>query len=311
MIKGIVYALAACMIWGLIFVVPMFLTGYTPVEVTMGRYVTYGAISLLIFFKFQFRYPKAIWIKATLYSFVYTVGYYLCVVLALRLSSPAICALLLGLSPITIAFYGNWQEKEISNKRLIIPSLLTLIGLILINIPRLLSASSLTSYLWGLFFGVLALIGWSWYVVANSRFLKNHPQLRSSDWSTLIGVTCLVWVVLFGLFFSYFFPEQFSYQKCLTFSPAFVIGSLVLGVICAWLGNYLWNKVSLTLPVSLAGQMTIFETIFGLIFFYIIEKKMPPLLESIGILLFLGAIIYGVRQFSRNSFSLETKGKAG
>lgn len=306
MFKGILYALAACFVWGLIFVVPMFMTDYTPVEVALGRYVTYGALSLLIFFKSRCRYPKTIWIKATLYSFVYTMGYYLCVVLALRLSSPAICALILGLSPIAIAFYGNWQEKEISNKSLIVPSLLTLLGLILINIPGLQSAASPTTYVWGLFFGALALIGWSWYVVANSRFLKKQPLVDSSEWATLIGVTCLVWVALFGLFFGLFFPEQFSLHKCLTFSPDFVIGSLVLGVISAWLGYYFWNKASLHLPISLAGQLTIFETIFGVIFFYMIEMKMPPLLECIGILLFLGAITYGVSQFSTISMRKKT-----
>ncbi len=306
MYKGIIYALAACFVWGLIFVVPMFMTGYTPVEVAMGRYVTYGALSLLIFFKSRCRYPKAIWIKATLYSFVYTMGYYLCVILSVRLSTPAICALILGLSPIAIAFYGNWKEKEISNKSLIVPSLLTLLGLIIINIPGMQSANSTTTYLWGLFFGTLALIGWSWYVVANSHFLKKHPHVDSSEWATLIGVTCLVWVALFGLFFGLFLPEQFSVQKCLSLSPDFVIGSLVLGVVSAWLGYYFWNKASLNLPVSFAGQLTIFETIFGVIFFYAIEMKMPPLLECIGILLFLGAIIYGVSQFSTISMRKKT-----
>ena len=47
---------------------------------------------------------------------------------------------------------------------------------------------------------------------------------------------------------------------------------------------------------SFAGQLTILETVFGLILIYILEQRLPPVVESIGIVLFLAAIIYGIRQ---------------
>lgn len=308
MMTGIVYALAACLIWGLIFVVPGFMTGFTSIEIALGRYIVYGGLSSIIFLKSRLqgfcKYPAAIWLRAAGYSLVFTVGYYTCVVLSLRFSTPAICALILGLSPIVIAFYGNWKEKEVSYRSLFLPALMTLAGLILINVPHIQGVESPATYMWGLIFGALSLIGWSWYVVANSRFLKDNPQVNTSDWATLVGVTCLIWVAAFALFFGLFFPDQFSLQKCTTLGPdftRFVIGSLILGVICAWFGSYFWNKASLRLPVSLAGQLTIFETIFGVIFFYMLEKQMPPLMECLGMMLFLCAIIFGVRQFSRTA----------
>lgn len=306
MFNGIVFALGACFIWGLIFVVPQFMSSFSSIEITLGRYLFYGTVSTLIFCKSKFqgrcRYPRSIWMKALTFSLISTIGYYSFVVLALRYSTPAICALILGISPITIAFYGNWKEKETTFRSLIIPSLLILFGLILINIPHFETSASPTSYFLGLICSFLALIAWSWYVVANSRFLKQHPDVRSSDWSTLIGVATLFWVMVITLLLTLFFENQLHLEKY--FTPTrevthFLIGSAILGLLCSWLGAFLWNRASLHLPVSFAGQLTIFETIFGVIFVYTLQQQLPPLMEGIGILFLLIAIVYGIRQFAR------------
>lgn len=306
MYKGIVYALGACFIWGLIFVVPQFMTGFSSIEITLGRYFFYGIISSLIFFKSfcqkTCRHSQAIWIKALYFSLVSTIGYYTFVVLAMRYSSPAICALILGVSPISIAFYGNWQQKETSYRSLMIPSLLILVGLVIINIPHLKSNSEPSFYLLGLICSFLALAAWSWYVVANARFLKHHPKVHSSDWSTLIGVATLFWVFAFAIILGLFFENQLHMEKY--FNPSeelrnFLIGSAILGLLCSWVGAFLWNKASLYLPVSLAGQLTVFETIFGVLFVYIVDQTLPSPVESIGIVILLAAVIYGIRMFSK------------
>lgn len=72
---------------------------------------------------------------------------------------------------------------------------------------------------------------------------------------------------------------------------SFLIGCATLGILCSWVGAFLWNRACLYLSVSVAGQMTIFETIFGLIFVCILEKKLPPKLEFLGICLILSSII--------------------
>ncbi|HEY2809969.1 MAG TPA: DMT family transporter [Rhabdochlamydiaceae bacterium] len=314
MLLGVVFALAACFIWGLIFVVPQFLSGFSSIEVALGRYCFYGIVSCLIFCKLKFqgrcKYPRSIWVKSLYFSLISTIGYYTFVVLALRYSTPAICALVLGISPITIAFYGNWKQRETTFKSLILPSLLILLGLAIINVPHLAKAASPSSYVLGLACCVMALIAWSWYVVANSRFLKQHPHVRSSDWSTLIGVSTLIWVIIFALALSVF-ESNSSLDKHFAFTPElinFLLGSAILGLLCSWVGAYLWNKASLNLPVSLAGQLTIFETIFGVIFVYILQQQTPPFLESIGIAILLIAIVYGIRQFSkRKGYGKELK----
>ncbi len=265
----------------------------------MGRYFVYGVFSLGLIYQARrkggCRYPFRVWLKSLHYSLIITVGYYTCLVLGLRYSTPAICALIIGLSPIVIAFYGNWKQKEVSFRSLIAPSILILIGLGMINGPNLQSSDTPTTFIWGLFFSTLSLIGWSWYVVANARYLKNNPQVDSGDWNNLQGTTSIFWVVLIGLFVQ----DHIHFDQYLHWSPdlqSFIIGCSVLGIFCSSVATALWNKASIHLPVSLAGQLTLFETIFGVLFYYILIGQLPPLMESAGIALFLFAITLGVRR---------------
>ena len=304
--KGIAYALGACLIWGLIFIVPQFMKGFTPLEIAIGRYFTYGSISALILMKMYLqgrcRFPAKIWLKAILFSVTCSFGYYTFVVLSVRYSTPAICALIIGITPIAIAFYGNWKKKECSYQSLIMPSVLILVGLVIINVPNLIRTAAPSTYLIGLFCAVWALLGWSWYAVANSNFLKSNREVNSSDWSTVIGVSTLFWVVVFSVSAAIFFEDEFDFSKYFTLGPEltnFLLGCATLGILCSWVGGFLWNKACLHLPVSFAGQLTIFETVFGLCYIYALEGSLPPVLECLGMAFLLMAIAYGIRATTR------------
>lgn len=283
--------------------------GFSSFEVTLGRYFFYGTISLLILchklLQGGCRYPLAIWTKSFIYSIFASIGYYTFVVLSMRYCSPAMCALILGTSPITISFYGNWKQQECHFKALIIPSILILLGLVIINMPHLRMSISPWEYSIGIFCGFISLMAWSWYAVANSLFLKSHPHVASSDWCTLIGVSTLIWVMICaGIFFFIFADEELELDKFSTLTPLlrnYLIGSSLLGFICSWLGAFLWNKASFHLPVSLAGQLTIFETIFGVVFVYAIAQELPPQTDCLGIAFLLSGIVYGIRISLRHS----------
>lgn len=300
MFKGITFALSACLIWGLIFIIPQFMSSYNSMEIALGRYWFYGGVSLILLLKARLqgfcKYPLSVWIKALTLSFLS--GYYLWVVLAIRYSSPEICALVLGTSPITIAFYGNWKQKEGNFKLLILPSCLILIGLIMINVPHIIITTSPLEYTLGLIFSLLSLASWTVYVVLNSRFLKENPLVNSNDWATMQGVTTLFWVIVGGVACSVFFWDKIDMQKYFLWNQetqSFFIGCAILGIFCSWVGAALWNQASVYLPVSLAGQLMIFETIFGIVFVYLLDQKLPSLMESSGIVLLLGAVIYGIQ----------------
>jgi drug/metabolite transporter (DMT)-like permease len=307
MLKGILLVLGACFIWGLIFVIPGMMVGFSPIEVALGRYFFLGLISCIFMLAQGLRkwmkFPWSLWRQACLYALVVNILYYFSLVNGLRFSNASVIALLLGLSPITVAFYGNWQQKECSYRQLLIPSLLIGCGLICVNWPAFssLPVEASWEYGFGLLCGVFSLIAWNWYMVANVQFFKQNPNVSSSDWSTLIGVGTFVWVVLIGFIFFTTLPSE-KWMKYTFVEPSFIrylVGSLVLGIACSWLGSYLWNSGCQVLPISLAGQLTIFETIFGLIFVYLLESQLPSLLEFIGIITILGGVGLSMHRFRK------------
>ncbi len=299
MFRGTFFIIVACFIWGLIYVVPEFMPAFNSLEVALGRYALYGIISLLYMLIFRFKalcdFPLDLWKKAIWFGLIANVGFYPAAVLSMRYAHPAITVLISGIGPISIAFYGNWKQQECSFKQLLWPCIAMLAGLVLANLPAISQSSvegSLSLYLLGLFFGIIALATWTLYAVANGRLFKQHPTLNPCDWCSIMGIATLGWVLVFiGLVFP-FLDESYIY-KYTVWTPelqVFLLGSLVLGVLCSWFAFYLWNKGSLVLPVSLAGQLTIFETLFGLLFVYTLEQRLPQSIEFLGILMMLGSI---------------------
>lgn len=298
MSKGILFALLACFFWGFIFIVPQWVTGFSSVEICLGRYAIYGIISLALLIYRAYQFPLTIWKQALYFSLMSTIVYYTCVVLALNYSTPAFCTLILSCSPITIALYGNWKRKELNINNLLLPFLLVITGLLFINAPRMVMASSPFSYFLGLILSLGALFSWSWYVVANTEFLEKNPQLTTHAWATVIGVATFIWVTLIALLLSAIFYQHIEFYKFISYNNQlrnFLLGSAFLGVCCSWLGAYLWNQASLRLSVTLSGQLTLFETIFGLIFIYSLSQQFPPWNECVGIVILLGAVLHGIR----------------
>ncbi len=312
MLKGILLVLGACSVWGLIFVIPGLMTGFSPLEVALGRYFFLGTMSCFLMLGRGLRkwrqIPWTVWRQACLYALVVNILYYLSLVTGLRYSSASVIALLLGLSPITIAFYGNWRQKECSYRQLALPSLLISCGLLCVNWPAFSSLSSEAGweYGFGLLCGIFSLVAWNWYMVANAQFLKHHAHVvSSSDWSTLIGAGTFVWVLFISLGLLITIPSDYliKYTHLDSSLSSFLMGSLVLGFVCSWLGSYLWNRGCQLLPISLAGQLTIFETIFGLIFVYCIEKNLPSFIEFIGIITILGGVGLSMHLFRKPASS--------
>ena len=50
-------------------------------------------------------------------------------------------------------------------------------------------------------------------------------------------------------------------------------------MLASLVGNSLWNRASRLLPLTLVGQMILFETLFALIYGWLWEGRWPTLLE--------------------------------
>ena len=66
-------------------------------------------------------------------------------------------------------------------------------------------------------------------------------------------------------------------------SPAawiqFVGVSIGVAVLASIAGNALWNRMSRLLPLTLVGQMILFETLFALLYGFAWEQRLPQPLE--------------------------------
>lgn len=308
MFKGILYALGACFLWGLIFVVPEFMQEFSTFEIALGRYFVFGLASSVLFMQIKarnrdrFSYPLSIWIRAALFALSWTFGFYVFLIQALKYSSPFVCAIILGVCPLVISALGNRKERSCRTRQLIIPFAFIVLGLVLINLPRLSSSPSVSHFLLGILCCFVSLILWCWYVVANSRFLKEHKEVSSNDWATMQGVTTFGWALVFMTALLLTGSKQITLVKFAAWSPsllAFIVGSSILGILCSWLGAYFWNKASVALPVSLAGQLTIFETVFVLIFSSILQQRLPLPFEWMGLFLVLIPSLYCMRLFQK------------
>lgn len=305
MLKGLLFALLACFVWGAIFVVPEFLSGFSTVEVVLGRYLTYGLLSVGLFLKkgrASFRLiPKEGWKKAIIFAFFSNIFYYFGLVAGVRFASAPLTVLVIGLAPIMIALYGNWQEREVSFKSLTLPCVWIGCGLLFVNVAEVdwsFKTRPLSAYLLGMLGVVSALLSWSWFAVQNARFLKQNPQIPSTQWATAIGVTTFFWAVATAFVLLPFI----EIEKFIHLSPdlgRYLIGALILGFLCSWLGCYLWNRASHHLPVSLLGPFLIFESLFGLLFVYVMHGRFPTALEMVGALLMLSGIVLSVRAFRK------------
>jgi len=297
----ILLGIAVNFVWGLAFLLPYLLQQTDPLLIASGRYLVYGLLSLLLLLTARERHSldSRAWGMAALLAFTGNVGYYMALTLAIRYAGITITALIIGTLPVSIMAWGNWQSREVSWGRLLMPAVLILAGIIGINIQQH-AALPLHTNTWQFGLGVLlalaALALWTWYGVANAAWLKRHPQVSPQQWSLAIGVCCLVQSLLVLLL-----PGNGqSASKLLTSADPWwqVLGAcLMLGIVVSWLATIWWNRVSRHLPVALSGQLIVFETISSLLYGHLADRAWPDAGEILCILLILGGVLSGIRAF--------------
>ncbi|MFI9012082.1 DMT family transporter [Actinosynnema sp. NPDC053489] len=299
---GIAVGVLANMAWGLAFLVPVLLAEFDPVVITVGRYLCYGLVSLVLVVatRNRLRYPAAAWRSAVLFAVTGNIGYYFLVVQGVALVGAPVVTVVIGTLPVTVALYGNLRHRDYPF-RLLVPSLLLIgCGLVLVNLVEVdwsgAGGRGLVGQLVGIACAVVALASWTWFGVANSTFLKANPSITSAEWSTLVGVVTLVLSLLVTPFLvggGVAAPGANPWWL--------LVGSLVLGLVVSWGGTLLWNRASTLLPVSVAGQLIVFETLSGLLYVYLATVRVPPLLEVVGIVLVVAGVLIALRRARRHA----------
>ena len=302
---GVAYALAAGLLWGLVFVAPVLLPDYSPSMLAFGRYLAFGLIALPLAVHDRAalaRLARADWVEALRLAAVGNILYYLCLSAAIQAAGVPLPTMIIGTLPVVIAVCANLASREIG-WRLLAPSLaLVAAGVACVNAAELRSAAQ-SSARPGLAAGVLlagvALACWTWYPIRNARWLRAHREVGTGTWATAQGVATLPLAVVgmtatLGWRLMDGSPAATATAAVLGPRPMrYVVLMLAIGLLASWLGTLCWNRASRLLPTWLAGQLIVFETLAALLYGFLHRQVWPGALASCGIALLVLGVLRG------------------
>ncbi|KQW45578.1 MULTISPECIES: DMT family transporter [unclassified Roseateles] len=316
MLAGVLFALTAGLMWGLVFVAPLMLPDYPPALLTTGRYLAFGliALPLALMDRGSLRgLTPADWWAAVRLSAVGNFLYYLTLAAAIQRAGAPLPTMLIGTLPVVIAISANHRNRVRDGKlpwaRLLPGLLLIAAGLLLVNRSELAALQAagagpdaLRRYVEGGLLAVIAVACWTWYPIRNADWLREHADRSPRAWATAQGLVTLpmaligmiIVVELQALWPGLLMPAGFDWP--LGPQPLNYIGlMLAIGLFSSWLGTLCWNEASQRLPTSLSGQLIVFETLAALGYAFAWKQQMPPAATLAGIALLVAGVVSALR----------------
>jgi drug/metabolite transporter (DMT)-like permease len=218
-LTGILAGLAAGALWGMVFVAPRMVAGFSAVDFTAGRFVAYGALSLLLVLLLR----KSAWptprqaLAALGMSVLGFTGYYLLLAKGIQDAGTEVPSLIIGTIPIWMMLLG--KPVGLRWAGLLPGLLLTMAGLgtMVAATSGLHSAPAQASevigqagagqHFWrGIAYSVLAMILWTAFGLLNAAWLKKHPEVSATTWANWLGVATGVGALI--MWFSLGFTEK-------------------------------------------------------------------------------------------------------
>ncbi len=303
---GVLCGLFAGAMWGMVFIVPELLPAFSPVELAVGRYTAYGAIALGLMLPrlrgLFARLERSDCAALARHALAGNIIYYMLLALGVKLAGVAPTSLIIGVLPIAVTLMGRKDHGAVSLRRLAPPLLVVAAGIACINVDLFRHAQAINAdmgrTLLGLACATGALLCWSWYTIDNTRYLKRNPHFTSAEWSALYGLTSGAIALLIGL-------GCLSVWHQDVLGPAgaasgrdwsvFWITNTLLALGASVIGNHLWNIASRRVPVTLSGQLILFETLFALLYGFIHAHQYPRPLEIAAMALLTIGVIWSVR----------------
>lgn len=308
MLSGILAALSAGIVWGLVFVTPLILPDYAGIQLSFGRYLAFGLIALLPAWldRPQMRkLTRADWLCAFRLALVGNLIYYAALASAIQLAGAPLPTLIIGTLPVVIAIcaklFATEGDHHIAWRHLVLPLGLIASGLALVNSAELaqLHPGQWRSYWQGALLACIALAAWTWYPLQNSRYLQQHPHISASTWASAQGLATLPLAAAGMLIYVLLQDSSLPiYARLTEPEPLRYLGlMLVLGFFASWLGTLLWNYASQQLPRGLSGQLIVFETLAALTYAYCWRQEWPAPAILLGIALLVLGIMAALKRF--------------
>lgn len=307
MISGVLYALLAGLMWGLIFVGPLIVPDYPAVLQSMGRYLALGLIALPLAWMGRKRLrqlSRQDWWTALTLTLVGNVVYYICLASAIQRTGAPVSTMIIATLPVVIPIFANLlysqRDGKLSWMRLMPALVLIGIGLMCVNIAELrqgLPDFSGWRYGSGIALASVSVVCWAWYALRNARWLRENPDKPPLMWATAQALVTLP-VSLVGYVAACLWLNLQTPDFALPFGPrpAVFIGLMIaIAVLCSWVGALCWNVASQRLPTVILGPLIVFETLAGLLYTFLLRQEMPPMLTLSGIMLLVIGVVIAVR----------------
>ena len=306
---GTLFALAAGLMWGLVFIAPTLLADYPAALLSFARYLAFGLIALPLAWLDRARLrqlTRADWREALRLSLVGNLLYYLCLAAAIQRAGGPLPTMIIGTLPVVIAITSNLRDAA-RDGRLpwgrLAPSLaLIAAGIGCVNQAEIAALradpqADLGRYAVGALLAVGAVACWTWYPLRNADWLRAHADRSPRTWATAQGVATLPLAAL-GFVGFWVWNAASGQAFAMPFGPQperFVLLMLAVGLFASWLGTLCWNEASQRLPTSLVGQLIVFETLSALAYAYALRHEWPGPLTLAGVALLIAGVMWALR----------------
>ncbi|EPG6269246.1 DMT family transporter [Klebsiella aerogenes] len=307
MISGVLYALLAGLMWGLIFVGPLLVPEYPAVLQSMGRYLALGLIALPLAWLGRVRLRQLNgkdWWTALALTMMGNLIYYFCLASAIQRTGAPVSTMIIGTLPVVLPVCANLLYSQRDGKlpwRRLFPALICIaLGLVCVNVAELqhgLPDFSPWRYGSGIVLALIAVVCWAWYALRNARWLRENPDKPPMMWATAQALVTLP-LSLVGYIAACWWLQGQHLNFPLPFGPrpaVFIALMLAIAVLCSWVGALCWNVASQRLPTVILGPLIVFETLAGLLYTFLLRQSLPPLLTLSGILLLVLGVVSAVR----------------
>lgn len=300
MLLGILAGLLTCALWGLTFVAPRLIDPYSALDLTVMRYGAFalGCLVLMIHPRLRPRgFSRQRWMIGLALGSVGYIGYFLAAAFAVLLAGAAIPPLIVGLMPVVLAVIANTRDRSLPWSRLTLPLLLILIGVSVVNVDTLARTepAELGSLLLGILLSFVALSTWVAYGLINSVVMNGPNPPQSFHWTAIQGMGAGIGVLLLLPFAT--FPDLMA--ASVEGTGRFIFWALLLGLAGSLMATWLWLIAATRMPLALAAQLIVAETVFGLFFGFLYEARLPTMWEGIGIVLQIAGVGLAIALFNQ------------
>lgn len=297
---GVACGVGSGALWGLVFLAPKLVPEASPAAMAAGRYLAYGLLALVLVLPRWKAATSALdaaaWRGLVWLSLAGNIVYFCLLVVGVHLAGVAASALIVGMVPVAVILWGLKDPGAVPARTLALPVLLAVGAVALIGWEALQRPSGGHAVgVWEVALGLAcafgALVSWSAYAIGNSRWLDRNARVSAQDGSVLTGVVTGALALLLAPVAALIPGQAWDgevWGRYLGVSAMVALGASIIG-------NALWNRASQLMPLTMLGQMIVFETLFALIYGFVFEGRWPTGIEVVAGVLMVVSVLWCVR----------------